>query len=139
MANIVRGYYRQDSKGNALSFVHSSNGLLYARARKPYTRKHPYPQNTYHFKALPNEKPAIIKLRRLGYSINHLSMALGRSLSFIHRVLKNARQYFPELRFDKRKLPRRVKLLGSRKGLKMAYYWLSRWEAFILGVEGEPP
>jgi len=40
-------------------------------------------------KKLKREACAYIKLRRLGYSINMLAKFLGRSTSFVHRILKN--------------------------------------------------
>lgn len=147
MGYIVRGSWKYDKNGKIERFVKDSNGLPYfvrdpikpSKKRKPYTRKHPYPNNTTHFKPLPNEKASIIKLRRLGYSITHISKALGRSTSFIHRIIKKAETFNKELRFDKRKLPSKYRLLQSKRSLKTLFSMLSKWEKFIFKEELEPP
>jgi hypothetical protein len=92
-------------------------GDLYQIPRKRYTRTHAYPATTTHFSALPREKSAIIKLRNFGYPIQHLAKVFGRSTSFIHKTLREARSFglLKDTVYDKRKCPRMACLLGSRK------------------------
>lgn len=149
--NLVYGYFKQDSEGNLIKFIRSKNGDgLYARPRKKYTRTHPYPtlkindfgtvEPIRHQRALPREKAALIMLRRLGsYSINQLSKASGRSCSWIHKVLTDAK-FVRSLRFmDNRKLPRKAILYTCRKKLISCFEAFKLWQPFILGEEEEPP
>lgn len=88
---------------------------------------------------LPRESAAIVLLRQKGQPVQNISAFLGRSTSFVQRVLEfnNALRRF---RFaDLRKLPRRVKDLGAkfrrREMEKLGPVWLS----FILGETDKPP
>jgi len=139
-ANIVRGHFRSLPNGEE-KFVHSKyGGELYAIPRDPYTRSKPYPEHIDHFKALPREKTAIIQLRRLGsYSINQLSKASGRSTSWIHKILNDARRLGLLRKDDNRKLPRKAILLGAKKKLFSCFSAFKLWESFILGEGDEPP
>lgn len=135
---LKRGHWNKEGT----HFVYDGRGGdLFHIPRKKYTRKRPYPATTTHFSALPREKAAIIKLRNFGYPIQHLATALGRSTSFIHRTLKEARLMgaLNDRVFDKRKCPRMALLLGSRRKLNSLLSRLSMWTLWILGAEEEPP
>jgi hypothetical protein len=147
--NIVRGHYRTLPDGE-IKFVQTyGGGDIYAKPRKDYVRKHPYPtirindlgaiEHICHFKALAREKTAIIMLRNKGYSMTHLSKAFGRSTSWIFEILKNAKPFKLIHIHDNRKLPRRSLLLGCRKRLYSLLSWMKLWQPFIFGEEGEPP
>lgn len=148
--NLVAGHFKFDKEGNILKFVRKKGDLLYARTRKQYTRTHSYPtirisesgniEPIRHFKSLPREKTAIIKLRKLGaYSINQLSKASGRSTSWIAKVLNDARRLGSLVFRDNRKLPRKALLWNCRKSLKTCFDAFQLWQPFILGEEEEPP
>lgn len=85
------------------------------------------------------EKTAIIKLRRLGYSINNLSSFFGRSRSVIHRILKTYAAYTPAFRVELRKLPNRVRLLAAIKQRANMDFQINRWLPFVFGEVDKPP
>lgn len=116
-----------------------TDGCVYAKVRKQYTRTKPIKTGFYKIKTLPREKSAIIKLTKLGYSINQLSESLGRSRSYIHKCVRTAILRGLTHFLDKRKLPSATRLMTSsirRKNLKK---YLPGWESFILGEVDEPP
>lgn len=117
----------------------NEDGCVYGFVRKQYTRTHPYPQGTVHVKPLPREKCTIIKLTKLGYTINQLSNALGRSCSFIHRTLRAAIMQGVLRLIDKRKLPNKIRLATSGRRRKMLQIYMPLWEAFMLGETDKPP
>lgn len=96
-------------------------------------------QPSIHIKALPREKSAVVKYRELGYSINHISKAFGRSTSWIHKVLKRAESLGILRHTSNRKQPRLCLLRTCRKRLFLALSYMKLWEGWILGEEGEPP
>lgn len=81
---------------------------------------------------LPREACAYIKLKRLGVSINLMSKIIGRSYSFVHRILKKFR--FSDLR----KLPRIIRLRRASMNRFFMLKYCEAWQKFILG-EGEKP
>ncbi|MCJ7632708.1 hypothetical protein MUP77_10010 [Candidatus Bathyarchaeota archaeon] len=95
----------------------------------------------FHFKALPREKVAIIKLRNLGYPIHHLARALGRSTSFIHKTLREAKLFglLKDWIYDQRKCPRKARTWSTKRKLDSLLFHIKQWESFILGEEGDPP
>ena len=107
--------------------------------RKDYTRTHPYPKNTRRINPLPREKAAIIMLRKKGYPMNMLSKALGRSLSFIHRVLRTAITRRTLHVVDMRKLPGNVRLYCHNSRWRTLMRFMPAWESWILGEGEEPP
>lgn len=115
------------------------DGCIYNLPRKQYTRTHPYPQGTIHVKPLQREKCAVIKLSKLGYSINQLSQALGRSTSYIHRIVKTAIIRGLTRFIDKRKLVSQTRLATSARRRIMLQRYLPLWEAFMLGETDKPP
>jgi len=115
------------------------DGCVYGLPRKQYTRTHPYPQGTIHVKPLPREKCAIIKLSKFGYSINQLSQALGRSTSYIHRIVKTAITRGLIRFIDKRKLVSQTRLATSARRRVMLQRYLPAWEMFMLGETDKPP
>ena len=83
-------------------------------------------------KRLPREAAAYIMLRRKGQSINNIASLVGRSFSFVHRILKNIRSR------DLRKLPRVSRLFHAAKMRFFMLKYGAAWLNFILG-EGEKP
>ena len=112
---------------------------VYGFTRKQYTRTHAYPKGTVHVKPLTREKCAIVKLCKFGYSINQLSNALGRSTSYIARVIRTAITRGITHYLDKRKLPSQIRLATSSRRRKMLERYLPLWEAFMLGETDKPP
>jgi hypothetical protein len=113
--------------------------LLYAVPRKDYTRTHEYPKNTMRIPVLEREKAFVIKARNLGYPTNMLSRVLGRSTSFIHRILKTAVQRLSIRKIDMRKLPSIVRLrCAAIRWNSLLKYW-PLWEAWICGLGEKPP
>lgn len=136
---IKRGHWNTDKEGG-LHFVKDKwGGDIYHFARKKYTRKWLYPKHVVRFSSLPREKTAIIKLRNFGYSINHLHEALGRSTSWIHKVLKQGLGLGLVHVKDNRKLPRRAVLWASKRKLNSCLFHIKEWTGFICGEEEEPP
>ena len=115
------------------------DGCVYGFTRKKYIRTKPYPKHTLHIKPLTREKCTIIKLTQHGYSINQLSQTLGRSCSFIHRIIRTAILRGITHFIDKRKLPSKTRLLTSSRRIKMLQKYMPLWEVFLLGEVDEPP
>lgn len=111
----------------------------YARPRKNYKRTHPYPTTTYHFKPLPREKTVVMMLTKKGYSINQLAKGLGRSTSYIHRIVRTAITRGITHFLDKRKLPSQIRSATSINRMKRLQKWLTLWEPFLLGEVDKPP
>jgi len=72
-------------------------------------------------------------LRRKGYSINIIASLVGRSTSFVYRILKKF------LSTDLRKLPRRTRLFQASKKRFLMLKYGSAWLNFIQGNGEEPP
>jgi AraC-like DNA-binding protein len=89
---------------------------------------------------LQRENVAVLMLRRKGHSITTISGFLGRSTSYVHRVLKFNKALGSISRFlDLRKTLGSSKALMAKRRLKsMVKLWES-WEAFILGETDRPP
>lgn len=114
------------------------DGCVYGYTRKPYIRRTPYPKGTVHIKPLKRENAAYIKLTKLGYSINQLSEAFGRSTRYIHKIVRNEVKIGYLRLIDKRKLPHAIRMRTSSIRRKMLRNYLKLWENWILG-EGEKP
>jgi hypothetical protein len=113
--------------------------LVYGCIRKPYTRSKPIKSGWTKIKNNPRENVAIIKLTRLGYTINQISIVLGRSFSYIHKRVRTAITR-GILRFiDKRKLPGNIRTYTSGFRLRNIIKWIKAWEAYILGETDRPP
>ena len=110
------------------------DGLVYGNPRKPYTRNHPYPENTFKHPPAKREKAAIVILRKKGNRIQHIAKFLGRSTSFVYRVLKRNRIPIK----DMRKMPNQTRLRCSKIRWKKLQRFFLSWESWILG-EGERP
>jgi len=83
-------------------------------------------------KRLPREAAAYIMLKRKGQSINNIASVIGRSRSFVYRILKKF--HFQDLR----KLPRRVRMFHASKMRFLLFKLMDSWQTWILG-EGEKP
>jgi len=92
-------------------------------------------KQTFRLQFTPREKASYIMLRRLGYSINVLAKAFGRSTSVIHRILRKA---YTGRRWDLRKFPNRMRRLYAARQWRTLMTLLHEWESFMLG-EGEKP
>lgn len=117
----------------------SKDGCLYGAPRKRYTRKNPYPTSICRVAPDKREKAAIIKLRKHGYPVNMLSKFLGRSTSFIHRVIRTAIKRHTLHMVDMRKLPSQTRLSTSiKRWINLLKIWTG-WKAWIKGDCDEPP
>ena len=84
---------------------------------------------------LRREPAAYVMLRRLGYSVNQIAQAFGRSYSVVWRRLK-----FNGLnRRDLRKLPARIRLLAAQRQRNSMIRWFHLWELWALGEGDRPP
>lgn len=106
--------------------------------RKKYTRTHPRPQSI-RIAPLQREKSAIIKLRKQGYPTNMISKALGRSTSYIHRVLVTAVQRLTIRKIDMRKLPAKTRLRCAAIRWNCLQKFMPMWEKWICGEGDKPP
>jgi len=92
----------------------------------------------------PREAAAYHTLYALGYSINQIARAFGRSPSVVWRRiakyvrwgLLRRRGYGPQ---DLRKLPASTRRLSARRRWRELLRWLPLWLAFIEGEVDEPP
>jgi hypothetical protein len=114
------------------------NGLIYGKPRKKYTRTHSYPEQILRINPLPREKAATILLRKKGHRINHIAKALGRSTSYVYRVLKNAYLRRTLSKDDMRKMGHKTRLIQTRIRWHQLLRFMPAWEKWILG-EGEKP
>jgi len=111
--------------------------LTYAR-QKP--RKPPKPRKP----VSKREARAYVKLYELGYSINQIAKAFGRSTSVVWRRigkyirwgLLKRRGYGPQ---DLRKLPHRTRLVSARRRWQELLRYLPLWLAWIEGEGDEEP
>lgn len=85
------------------------------------------------------EKSAYFSLRRLGYSINQIAAAFGRSTSVVHRALKKLLLQGVLRRVDIRKLPYKPRMLASSFRWARLLKLLSDWKLFAEGVGEKPP
>jgi len=83
-------------------------------------------------KRLPREAAAYVILKRKGQSINNMTKLVGRSTSFIHRILKKV--CFQDLR----KIPRIPRLRRASRNRFLLLKSMDSWISWILG-EGEKP
>jgi len=123
------------------SKLHRKNdNCVYGNPRKNYTRTHPPINYGNKIKWQKNEKVAIIKMRKLGYTINQLADFTGRSRSIVHKILKIATKRLCIVKKDYRKgLTNQARLRCSSIRRKMLTKFLPAWEAFILGETDKPP
>lgn len=115
------------------------DGCIYNLPRKQYTRTHPAPKYGFKIKNNPRENVAIIKLRKLGYSINQIADVTGRSRSYIHKRLRTAIARGNIHMVQMRKLPNAIRLRCSSIRRKTLERFLPQWEAYILGEGDKPP
>jgi hypothetical protein len=107
--------------------------------RKTYTRTHKPKSGFNKIPIMKRENAAIIKLTRLGYSINQLNTVLGRSTSYIHKVIKNAISFGILTFLDKRKSTGPDRALKSKIRANQLEKLISAWMPFILGESDRPP
>jgi len=88
---------------------------------------------------LGRERAAIIKIRRQGVSMNAIAEAFGRSLSEIHRVIKNAESFGVLRRFSNRKLPNLLRRRSSSFKRRTLLNLMDSWIAWICGESEKPP
>jgi hypothetical protein len=127
------------SWGNVKVINDKGGRWLRAVPRKKYTRTHPYPEHTMHFKPLPREKPAIIIMKRHGNRINHIAKALGRSTNYVWRVLHNAYLRGTLHKDDKRKMEGKTRLRMANFYWRKLQKFMHAWEKWILGEGDKPP
>lgn len=132
-------YHNIDFKVPASKLQRRKDGCIYGHTRKKYTRTTPPTSGWNKIKNNPRENSAIIKLTRLGYTINQISNVLGRSYSYIHKRVRTAITRGLIRFIDKRKLPNTTRLRTSSIRMKNLQKWITAWEAFILGEEDKPP
>lgn len=112
---------------------------VYGFTRKQYTRTHPAPKYGFKIKNNPRENVAIIKLRKLGYSINQIADVTGRSRSYIHKRLRTAIARGNLHMVQMRKLPSAIRLRCSSIRRKTLERYLPQWAAYIMGEGAKPP
>jgi hypothetical protein len=87
----------------------------------------------------PREKAAMVKLRRLGFSINMIARAFSRSTSLIKRTI-DFNSFAGNLRrLDLRKLPAYVKHLSAARLWGTWLRLAARWVDWIAGSGERPP
>jgi len=85
------------------------------------------------------ERAAFIKLRRVDLSINQIAEAFGRSTSCVFRTIKTAEDRETLRRFDKRKLPPRIRRMSASLKHRLLMKLLPQWISWILEEREEPP
>jgi transposase len=88
---------------------------------------------------LKREASAYIKLRRIGYSINSIARAFGRSTSIVFRRLQMAIQHGILSRHDMRKIPNRIRQLCRARQWTQIIRFFPAWEQWVLGIGEKPP
>ena len=127
------------------------------RPRRSRRRRSRAPQDYLTYKPAKPRKPARLRravspreavayqvLYRLGYSINQIARAFGRSPSVVYRRLAKyirwglvkRRGHGPQ---DLRKLPAQVRRQAAGRRWAELLRWLPLWLAFIEGEVDEPP
>ena len=114
------------------------DGNIYNKARS-YIRKAKPKSGWIKIKNNPRENVAIIKLRRLGYSFSHIQALTGRSLSYLHRIIKTAVTRGTLKFFEKRTMPHQTRMFSKRfRMAKLMKFWV-QWELYIQGEAERPP
>jgi len=121
------------------NLTRNRDGLLFGKPRKTYTRTTPVKSGFTKRRVLKRENTAIIKLRRLGYSINQLANAFGRSTSFIHKAIRIGITRGIIHMVQMRKLPSAARLRCSSLRRKMLDSYIQGWLLFASGVGDKPP
>ncbi|MCJ7482276.1 MAG: hypothetical protein MUO31_04860 [Thermodesulfovibrionales bacterium] len=85
------------------------------------------------------EASAYIKLRRIGYSINTIAKAFGRSTSIVFRKIQRAIQYGILPRQDMRKIPNTIRQLCRARQWTQIIRFFPAWEQWVLGIGEKPP
>jgi len=101
-------------------------------------------RSPYRIKVSNREAAAYQMLWRLGYSINQIAKAFGRSTSVVHRriapyvwlCLIKRKGFVPN---DLRKLPRQIRENCARWRRWFISRFIGLWEQWIFGEEDEPP
>jgi transposase len=88
---------------------------------------------------LRREPAAYIKLRRLGYAINTIARAFGRSSSVISRYVIKAILRGTLTKQDLRKIPNQTRRLAKARQWRQIMLWLPYWEKWICGEGDKPP
>lgn len=125
--------------GNVKKVTTPYGSWLEGCPRKTYTRSKPPKKGFNKIPIAKRENAAIIKLTRLGYSINQLNTVLGRSTSYIHKVIKNAIAFGTLTFLDKRKSTGTDRALNSKIRANQLERLIASWMPFILGETDRPP
>jgi len=88
---------------------------------------------------LRREAPAMIKLRRLGYSISTIARALGRSTSLLHNRIWKAIELGVIKPVDFRKMPNQTRRISRSLQWTRLMKWMPLWESWIFGESERPP
>ena len=88
---------------------------------------------------LKREASAYIKLRRIGYSINTIARAFGRSTSIIFRKIQRAISYGILAGQDMRKIPNTIRRLCRARQWTQIIRFFPAWEQWVLGIVEKPP
>lgn len=87
---------------------------------------------------LRREGAVIVQLRRHGYTINCIAAFLGRSTSFVFRVL-NFQRGLGVVVGDLRKIPCRVRQLAKVRLERDIQRFGEMWNLWLTCKEGKPP
>jgi IS30 family transposase len=118
----------------------SGDVMLQTYRRKEYTRTHPYPEHIHRHQRLPREAATTVLLRKHGYPMNMIATFLGRSLSFVYRILRRNID-IGNLRYMnfKRNMPAATLTRESiRRWEKLLKLWQA-WQDFLEGKGEKPP
>lgn len=118
-------------------------GSATRQTRCPYKAKNggsnPPPSTKMRIPLLRREPAAYIKLRRLGYAINTIARAFGRSSSVISRYVIKAILRGTLTKQDLRKIPNQTRRLAKARQWRQIMLWLPYWEKWICGEGDKPP
>lgn len=88
---------------------------------------------------LRREAALVLQFRKHQYSISAIAKFLGRSTSFIHRILKfNETLGFPAINL-KRKIPAQIRRLAKQRMEDNLTRYGEAWIAWLLNEDGKPP
>jgi hypothetical protein len=111
----------------------------FCATRKDYSKPPTLNHKKTRIPFMQRERAAIIKLRKLGYSINTLATFTGRSCSVIHRILNTYFNRTKTVMAELRKMPNALRLQTALKHRLSMDFRIEQWMPFILGEEDKPP
>jgi len=95
-------------------------------------------ESTLRIQRLRREAALVVRFRRFGYTMNSIAAFLGRSTSFVYRILKFQAGLGAHIG-DLRKIPCRIRQLAKARLERDIQCFGELWNMWLLGIGEKPP